>query len=216
MGSSHRPAPGAHPAAGRRRGSVLEKAILDAVLDQLGSVGWNGLTIEGVAARAQTGKAAVYRRWSSKVDLVADALKAGLPPVEALPDAGSLRGDLIGLARMLRSRMYSRSGQALRVLMDECDRSHAEHFMELIVGRVIEPGKELTGEIVRRGIARGDVRADATSELVVDVVPAMMMYRHKVTGADLREEDLVRVVDEIMIPLLGTRGAPAGGDQGGA
>ncbi|MEV6107189.1 TetR/AcrR family transcriptional regulator [Streptomyces sp. NPDC051940] len=202
MGSSHRTAPGAHPAAARRRGSVLEKAILDAALDQLGTVGWNGLTIEGVAARAQTGKAAVYRRWSSKSDLVADALKAGLPPVDRLPDFGSLRDDLLGLVRMLRSRMYSRSGQALRVLLDECDRGQAERFMGLIIGRVLEPGKELTCEIVKRGINRGDVRPDATSELVVDVLPAMMMYRHKVSGADVREEDLVRVVDEIMIPLL--------------
>ncbi|MQY15347.1 putative HTH-type transcriptional regulator [Streptomyces sp. RB5] len=209
MGSSHRTAPGAHPAAVRRRGSVLEKAILDATMDQLGSVGWNGLTIEGVAARAQTGKAAVYRRWSSKSDLVADALKDGLPPLDGLPDEGSLREDLLGLVRMMRSRMYSRSGQALRTLLDECDRAQAEAFMELIVGRVVEPGKALMCEIVRRGIRRGDVRPDATSELVVDVVPAMMMYRHKITGSDVCDADLVRVVDEIMVPLLCPR-------QGGA
>lgn len=63
----------------RRRGPVLERAILDAALEQLSTVGWNGLTMEGVAAQAQTGKAAVYRRWPSKEDLVADALAAGLP-----------------------------------------------------------------------------------------------------------------------------------------
>jgi AcrR family transcriptional regulator len=209
MGSSHRTAPGAQTlrAAGpsRRRGSVLERAILDAALDQLGTVGWKRLTIEGVAARAHTGKAAVYRRWSTKTDLVADALKAGLPPVDALPDHGSLRDDLIGVCRMMRSRMYSRSGLALRAVLDECDRTQAEQFAELIFGRVIEPGKELMAEIVRRGIERGDVRADATAELIVDVVPALMMYRHKVTGNDIEEEDLIEVIDQIMVPLLTPR-----------
>lgn len=66
----------------RRRGPVLERAILDAALEQLSTVGWGGLTMEGVAAGARTGKAAVYRRWPSKEDLVADALEAGLPSLE--------------------------------------------------------------------------------------------------------------------------------------
>lgn len=48
---------------------MLERAILDAALEQLSTVGWSGLTMEGVAAGAQTGKAAVYRRWPSKEDL---------------------------------------------------------------------------------------------------------------------------------------------------
>lgn len=75
----------AQAASLRRRGAVLERAILDAALEQLSTVGWNGLTMEGVAARAQTGKAAVYRRWPSKEDLVADALKAGLPSLTEAP-----------------------------------------------------------------------------------------------------------------------------------
>lgn len=70
----------AQTAASRRRGAVLEHAILDAALEQLSTVGWNGLTMEGVAAGAQTGKAAVYRRWPSKEDLVADACGPGCRP----------------------------------------------------------------------------------------------------------------------------------------
>ncbi len=69
---------------------MAKRAILDAALEQLGTVGWKGLTMEGVAAGAQTGKAAVYRRRPSKEDLVADALKAGLPSAEVAPDLGSV------------------------------------------------------------------------------------------------------------------------------
>ncbi|MEV5953319.1 helix-turn-helix domain-containing protein [Streptomyces sp. NPDC051987] len=70
---------------------MLERAILDAALEQLGTVGWIGLTMVGVAARARTGKSAVYRRWPSKEELVADALRAGLPPFTAAGDLGSVR-----------------------------------------------------------------------------------------------------------------------------
>ncbi|HZG05266.1 MAG TPA: TetR/AcrR family transcriptional regulator [Streptomyces sp.] len=189
----------------RRRGTELERAILDATLEQLGSVGWTGLTMEGVAARARTGKAAVYRRWPSKADLVADALRSGLPTPEEPPDCGSLREDLIQLCERLRAAMYSSSGCALRAVIDECDRTEAERFVEIIVGRVVEPGKRMIGEVVRRGIARGEVRADATGDLVVDVVPALMMYRHKVTGAPLERSDVVGIVDQVMVPLLRPR-----------
>lgn len=211
MDSSHRTAPGAHTAAVRRRGDVLERAILEAALEQLGHVGWKKLTIEGVAARAQTGKAAVYRRWSSKTALVEDALRAGVPPLGPLPDRGGLRADLTDLCRVLRARMYSRGGLALRAVIDECDHEQAKQFLEVIMGQVVEPGKERIAELVRRGVERGDVRPDARGELLLDVVPAMMMYRHKTTGRDLRDEDMDAIVDEVMIPLLSAR--PADGPR---
>lgn len=145
----------------RRRGPVLERAILDAALEQLSTVGWNGLTMEGVAAQAQTGKAAVYRRWPSKEDLVADALAAGLPPLDDAPDLGGVRDDLYELTRLVRDAMYSRPGWALRAVLHECDKSSSERFQALIMSGVIEPSSNLFGEVVRRGIRRGDVRSDA-------------------------------------------------------
>ncbi|MEE1940903.1 TetR/AcrR family transcriptional regulator [Streptomyces sp. TRM 70361] len=191
----------------RRRGPELERAILDAALEQLGSVGWTSLTMEGVATRARTGKAAVYRRWPSKGDLVADALRAALPDPEGPPDRGSLREDLIELGVRLLRAMYSPGGCALRALIDECDRTEAERFIGIILGRAVEPGKRMIGEVVRRGIARGEVRPDAEEGecLVADVMPALMLYRHKVTGAPVAESDITEIVDRVMMPLLGPR-----------
>jgi AcrR family transcriptional regulator len=202
MGSSRRTAPGSHAPAARRRGGVLERAILDAALDQLGTVGWKRLTMEGVAHRAETGKAAVYRRWATKTELVVEALRSGIAPLDVAPDRGSLREDLIEFCRMLRGRMYSRSGQALRAVIDECDPDQATQFTEVIVGRVIEPGKKVIAELVRRGIERGDVRRDATGELLLDVLPALLMYRTKVAGSQLHDPDLAEIVDQVMVPLL--------------
>lgn len=189
-------------ASPRRRGVVLERAILDAALEQLGEVGWKGLTMEGVAAGAQTGKAAVYRRWTSKEDLVADALVAGLPRVETAPDLGSVREDLLALCREVRQIMFSPPGVALRSVIHECDQTQAERFQEVIAGGVVEPTVKLLGEVITRGIERGEVRPDAASGYVFDAIPAMMMYRSKMCASEWSDRDLEELIDQLMLPLL--------------
>ncbi|MFI6249566.1 TetR/AcrR family transcriptional regulator [Streptomyces sp. NPDC051016] len=190
----------------RRRGAVLERAILDAALEMLSTVGWSGLTMEGVAAVAQTGKAAVYRRWSSKEDLVADALQAGLPRLEEAPDLGNVRDDLLALCRQARDAMFSRPGFALRSVIHECDHMQVERFHGVIFEGVVGPTTRLMSQVVMRGIERGDVRADAANGYVLDAVPAMMMYRSKISASEWSDGDIAEMVDQLMLPLLSPRG----------
>jgi AcrR family transcriptional regulator len=87
------------PRAGRRRrGEELEAALLEAAWAELVEAGFASLTMESVAARAQTGVAVLYRRWANKGELVLAAIEHfhDTHPVE-VPDTGTLRGDLIGL-----------------------------------------------------------------------------------------------------------------------
>ncbi|MER6617283.1 TetR/AcrR family transcriptional regulator [Streptomyces xantholiticus] len=186
----------------RRRGPVLERAILEAALEQLSTVGWSGFTMEGVAAGAQTGKAAVYRRWPSKEDLVADALEAGLPRLDEDADQGGVREDLFHVCRRVRDAMFSRTGIALRSVLHECDAVAAERFQGVIVNRVVQPSKELFRAVVQRGVSRGDVRADAACELVLDVIPGLLMYRSKVCGSEWPDQDIAQMIDQVMVPLL--------------
>lgn len=197
----------AQAASPRRRGAVLERAILDAALEQLSTVGWNGLTMEGVAVGAQTGKAAVYRRWSSKEDLVADALEAGLPPVEEIPDLGSVREDLLALCRRARDAMFSRPGSALRAVIHECDPAQVERFHAVIFGGVVEPMIDQLREVIIRGIRRQEVRPDAANGYVFDAVPAMMMYRSKMCASEWSDHDLEEMIDRLMMPLLRPHGS---------
>ncbi|MEU6550927.1 TetR/AcrR family transcriptional regulator [Streptomyces sp. NPDC046915] len=192
----------ARPVTPRRRGVVLERAILDAALEQLSTVGWNGLTMEGVAAGAQTGKAAVYRRWPSKEDLVVDALQAGLPRLEEAPDLGGVREDLLELCRQARRAMFSRPGFALRAVIHECDPVQAERFHGVIFNGVVEPTVRLLRDVITRGIERGEVRPDAANSYVFDAIPAMMMYRSKVGGSEWNDRDLEEMIDQLMLPLL--------------
>src|SRR5580693_5435053 len=82
----------------RRRGPELESALLEAAWNELVEVGFAGLTMESVAARARTGVAVLYRRWANKDELVLAALEhyRHAHPV-GTPDTGSLRGDLLAL-----------------------------------------------------------------------------------------------------------------------
>jgi tetracycline repressor-like protein len=87
-------------------------------------------------------------------------------------------------------------------VLHECDGAAAERFHELIVSGVVAPSTRLLEVVVRRGVLRGDVRADATGSLVLDVVPALMMYRSKVCASAWSDTDIAEMIDQIMVPLL--------------
>jgi AcrR family transcriptional regulator len=184
----------------RRRGETLERAIFDAVLDQLQMVGYVGLTMEGVAAGAHTGKAALYRRWPCKEDLVVDALNHALPSPTDLPDHGDVRDDLLDLLRRMTAMLNSPTGCALQCLMAEIDRDHP--FARLLHQRVKEPRKQMFLALLRRGADRGQVRPEAASPLVAEVGPALVMQRFLADGPPVSDAYVVSVVDDVVVPLL--------------
>jgi AcrR family transcriptional regulator len=184
----------------RRRGETLERAIFDAVLDQLQMVGYVGLTMEGVAAGAHTGKAALYRRWPCKEDLVVDALNHALPSPTDLPDHGDVRDDLLDLLRRMTAMLNSPTGCALQCLMAEIDRDHP--FARLLHQRVKEPRKQIFLALLRRGADRGQVRPEAASPLVAEVGPALVMQRFLAEGPPVPDAYVVSVVDDVVVPLL--------------
>ena len=82
----------------RRRGAELESAILDAAWEQLIAEGYEHFTVDTVAARARTSKPVLYRRWKTREDMLRATVRhrgAADPP--AIPDTGTLRGDLLAL-----------------------------------------------------------------------------------------------------------------------
>src|SRR4051794_4574774 len=79
------------------RTARIRTQVLDAVLTELGERGYDGLTIDAVAARAGVNRATVYRRWGDIGGLLADVLDAASDDAWQPPDTGSLRGDLAAL-----------------------------------------------------------------------------------------------------------------------
>ncbi|MEE1781838.1 TetR-like C-terminal domain-containing protein [Streptomyces sp. SP17BM10] len=189
----------------RRRGKELEDAIFAATLDQLTSGGFARLTMEGVAAAARTGKAALYRRWASKVELVVDALDSTLPRPNGVPDLGSTRDELLQLIEVFAGAMNSREGSALQALMGELDHEQAQLFKDFIVQRVVEPTTGTILTILRRGAERGEVRPAAVAPMVADVAPAMLLYQVKICGREHTPPDYaVRLVDDVLMPMIST------------
>ncbi|WP_431680804.1 TetR/AcrR family transcriptional regulator [Kitasatospora sp. KL5] len=186
----------------RRRGRALEAAIFEATLELLTSGGFARLTMEGVAGAAQTGKAALYRRWASKADLVVHALGATLPPPADIPDLGSVRSELLQLMGRLGGIMNSPAGHAIRVLMAELDHEQALAFKDFLDGRVLRPANAAVLAILGRGERRGDVRRGAATPIVADVAPAMLLYRAKVCDGPLDEDFCGDLVDQVLIPMV--------------
>jgi AcrR family transcriptional regulator len=174
-------------AATRRRGETLEQAIFQAVLDQLQAVGYARLTMEGVAACAHTGKAALYRRWPRKEDLVVDALDHAMP-------------SLLALLRRTAAMANSATGCALRCLLAEVDREHP--FARLLHERVFAPRKQAFRAVLERAAGRGQVRADTAGQLVADVGPALVIQRFLAEGPPVPDDYVVAVLDEVVLPLL--------------
>jgi hypothetical protein len=98
--------------------------------------------------------------------------------------------------------MYSRPGVAPRSVIHECDPSQAERFRAVIFAGVVEPTVRLIRDVVLRGIGRGEVRADADNSYVLDVIPAMMMYRSKMCGSEWEDDEVEELIDRLMLPLL--------------
>jgi AcrR family transcriptional regulator len=184
----------------RRRGDVLVDAIRAAVVDELAAVGYDALSIEHVADRAQTGKASIYRRWPNKLELVLDAIDAQLPMVGSVPDTGSLRDDILTVLRRIARHMNSRAGGAMRACVTE-----AKHHSELsgaVRERLVEPRKRVMLEVLRQGVDRGEVRPDAVTDRVVELGPMLMYAERQSRATALRDTDVVAIVDEILLPLI--------------
>lgn len=197
----------------RRRGGDLLSAIYAAVLDELAEVGYQAMTIEGVAKRAHTGKAAIYRRWADKVELVSCTLDALLPRLDELPDTGDVRDDLLVIFRTMVAFFNSPTGAALqRIFADTAracpmfgDGSGVEDgppSLREIKERVVARRTEMLYALLRRGVERGEVRPGAVCQRVVDTGPALLMTRCLVAGGAVTDEDVVEIVDDVLVPLI--------------
>ena len=205
----HHGDPTAADAPHRRRGAALEDAILDAAYAELSEVGYTAFTVEGVAARARTGKASIYRRWPSKSELVLDALCAALPmPAECgldvdLPDSVTTWDALRQVAHAITAILNSPAGDAMRAV--KCEAFSDPGLARTVDERFQAPRRAALLQILRRGVERGEVRPDAVTDLVADVLPAVIAHRVILMREPVTEADLTEIIDRVIIPLVEQR-----------
>lgn len=160
---------------GRPRSARADRAILTATIEMLVEVGYGRMSVEAVAARAQVGKATIYRRWQSKKELVAEALRQ-LSDDVPVPDTGNNRADLVTLLLDFR-RVHNASylGPMVGRLISAAINN--PEFMEIYWENTILPRRNAVAEILLRGQERGELRPDLDLDLVLDMLPGTSLYR---------------------------------------
>ena len=196
-------------AAQRKRGVALEDAIREAAYAELTEVGYSQFSVEAVAARARTGKASIYRRWPTKQALVLDALCAGLPTVQQCGLASGLNKDMTTadalrqVARAITRVLNSPAGAAMRAV--KCEAATDPELAREIDERFQAPRRAALLELLARGVQRGEVRPEAVSPLVADVLPAVLMHRVILMRERITERDITAIIEQILIPLVEVR-----------
>ncbi|GAA4570803.1 TetR/AcrR family transcriptional regulator [Micromonospora coerulea] len=182
---------------GRPRSVRADEAIIEATLDLLAEGSTiEALSIEAIAARAGVGKATIYRRWPGKDALLLDALRR-LKGVLPDPAGHSVRDDLVLLVGAVGHNIDPRAAKIMPCLVPEVNRS-PDHFQ--LYQNIIEPRRKLMREVLQRGVASGELRADLDIELTMALltgpmlIQRMLRWHPELDGRVLPE----RVVDTVL------------------
>lgn len=184
--------------AGRPRSEAVSAAILEAALELLaehGSIA--ALSMDAVAARSGASKATIYRRWSSKEELVAAAVDTLKSTSSLELPHESVRDDLVRLGKSVPTALSETDKRILRSIMFEAGsnpefRKHQERYLS----RRREAGRELFRYWVERGELREDIDVALAAAMFINTVLMIMVYDHY---PDLRSEDVVeRIVDHLL------------------
>jgi AcrR family transcriptional regulator len=185
---------------GRPRDEAREQAILDAAIELLSEVGYDAMSVEGVAVRAKSSKATIYRRWPGKAELIADAMRRRTEPALAdLPDTGSLRGDLMALVQRMFAGIEGSDGGLICGLAVAA-RTDAQ-FGRLMASHLHEHKLRPVASIVSRAEARGELIPGTDPALVLQVAPGVALF-HQMSGEPLDAAFAAHLVDRVLIPLL--------------
>ncbi len=192
------------PKLGRKRDASRDTDIMNAALDVLAETGYDGMTVDMVAARAKAGKATLYRRWPSKPDLVLDAVACmKAVPLDTLPDTGTLRGDLIAMIKAPSIQDAERKLKIMAGIVSMISRN--PELAEAARAALVEPRAAANRIIFRRAIDRGEISADTDIETLCMVGPALATYRTLMLQLPVDRDFLVRNIDAVILPAAGVR-----------
>lgn len=185
--------------------AIMQPAVTESLTRELfvewAERGYAAISLERVAQRAGVGKAALYRRWPSKLAMVVDRLEAvGIAP-EPLPDTGALATDLRAmLAQLRRLLRHPLVGRILPDLHAEMPRN--PELAARVRGRLQVERRRRGGELFARAVARGELPPDIDVELLADAVAAMLYWRLIVTRGRA-DDDYLAGLTEFVLAAVG-------------
>jgi AcrR family transcriptional regulator len=162
------------PGVGRPRDPRIDAAILAATAELLVEIGYNQLTMAAIAARAGTTKTALYRRWSSKSDLVHEAAFPAAP--SALTGAfGDVADDVRAMLRSTRDVFVSPVVRA--ALPGLIADMAADSDLALRVLSRLSILFDAVRERLRVGAGTGEVHPDVDPDRLVDLIGGATLLR---------------------------------------
>jgi AcrR family transcriptional regulator len=191
---SRRPPPSGRARIGGRSERVV-RGVLEAAVAELARVGYRALRIEDVAAGAAVNKTTVYRRWPTKPELVAAALRSLVGARPDAPDTGALRSDLEILMQAMIAKASRKEGQTVRrmMLLDQDEPDVAEIVRELKAEHLAP-----WIEVVNRAIARGEIPEGSDGALIVDTLVGAAHSKLYRRSEPVEDGDLLALLDLVL------------------
>lgn len=159
---------------GRPRSTQSHQAMLQSTLELLAEVGFEAMSIDAIAARAGVGKTTIYRRYSGKAELVADAIESLRQDV-VIPDTGRFWSDLDVLIENAAQVTLSPLGRQTAAMIISSASSNAQ-FAEIYWTKYMQPRREAFAVVLERAKARNELQEDLDSGLVFDSMSGIMLY----------------------------------------
>ena len=185
----------------KRRSASSHRAILEAAWAEALQKGYDGLTIEGIAARAGVGKQTLYRWWPSKAAVLLEAVNARAQQTSTFPDTGDIVADLGGQLAGVATFLADEGGTVHRALLAAAQ-SDPELASQLR-HQIIEPRTRACMQRLAKAQAAGQIRADVDPLDIVELVYAPLYYRlilgtRPLNAIDARQQ-LRRILDGLAV-----------------
>jgi AcrR family transcriptional regulator len=185
-----------------KRGEARTTAILDETIELVAEVGFDLMTMDTVALRAQASKATIYRHWSDKTELVLDALRRRGSLVPDLADTGSLRGDL---ELYVRESVAATAGIAGRLVVGLLAVAARDPALAAVLAQQFhdEQLPAITA-LIDRARERHEVSPNIDPLLISETLPGVLIMHLLILGLPGDEPFIHRLVDDVLIPVLTT------------
>ncbi|MFI9046197.1 TetR/AcrR family transcriptional regulator [Streptomyces sp. NPDC053427] len=182
-----------------RRSERSRHAIFDAALALVGEVGYDKLTIEGIASRAGVGKQTIYRWWPSKAAVLLDAFtdSVGEDYEQGLPDTGDLAADLKFVLRATADEFNDVAWQAPYRALAAAG-ANDEELSRTFVTRLLEPGIRVYADRIRAAQESGEVAADVDPRVAAEMVMSPFSQRWLMRTGELTYDYVDTLVDLVL------------------
>ena len=196
----------------RRTGDELIQAVHAAALAEISENGLRGASMDRIAKRAGTGKAALYRRWPNVRALGLDVFLVTIAEAvpQAFPNTGSLREDLVDSMKSFTSSFRGPMALVLRELISES--AHDSALIDEFNRRLGEPMESELVNVLQRAMARGEIPTKPIDPLIFELPDALISHRLLMRGEIIDDITCEHLVDNVILPLLKFRRQDVTGD----